>query len=182
VTEAFEEFCGLSLDLILRNGEHESLARRAREAGFKDIPENSNFDDAFNWLVVSVLETRFREMDLVFLWDYPVEMSALSRRRKDRPHLAERFEFYFRGIELGNAFGELTDPVEQRRRSQADQKLRHSLYGESPDLDEDFLGALEKLGEAGGIAVGLDRLLQCLVGAPELAAVLGFPKRQNFNI
>lgn len=181
VCEAFEEFCGLSLDLILRNGEQESLARRAREAGFKDLPEDSNFEDAFNWIVVSVLETRFREMDLVFLWDYPVEMAALSRRRRDRPHLAERFEFYFRGTELGNAFGELTDSTEQRRRSEADQTLRRSLYGESPELDESFLQALKTLSEAGGIAVGLDRLLQCLVGAPEIAAVLGFPKRQNLN-
>ncbi|MEO5666429.1 MAG: EF-P lysine aminoacylase EpmA [Bdellovibrionota bacterium] len=179
VCEAFEEFCGLSLDLILRNGEQESLGRRAREAGLKDMPENASFDDAFNWIVISELETRFKEMGLVFLWDYPVEMAALSRRRRDRPHLAERFEFYFRGVELGNAFGELTDPAEQRRRCVADQAYRQRVYGEAPPLDEDFLHALGNLSEAGGIAVGLDRLLQCLIGASELSEVLGFPFRQK---
>jgi len=179
VCEAFEEFCGLSLDLILRNGEHKALARRAREAGFKDMPEEASFEDAFHWLVLSVLEPRFAKMDLVFLWDYPLELAALARRRRDRPHLAERFEFYFRGIELGNAFGELTDATEQRRRCQAEQRERERLYGESPPLDEDLLRALGTLGEAGGIAVGLDRLLQCLVGASELSQVLNFPLLQQ---
>jgi lysyl-tRNA synthetase class 2 len=179
VCEAFDEFVGLSLDLLLRNKEQDSLARRARALGMKHIPEDASFEDAFHWIVLSVLEPKFKDMDLVFLWDYPLEMAALSRRRRDRPHLAERFEFYFRGIELGNAFGELTDPLEQRRRCEADRLQRQKTYGESPELDEDFFRALAKLGEAGGIAVGLDRVLQCLVGVEELSKVLAFPLRQK---
>jgi len=182
VCEAFEEFCGLSLELILRNGDQASLARRAREAGFKDMPDALSFEDAFNWIILSVIEPRFKDLGLVFLWDYPLEMAALARRRRDRPQLSERFEFYFRGIELGNAFGELTDPLEQRRRCEADRKLREEIYGETPDLDEEFLRALGHLSEAGGIAVGLDRLLQCLVGSTELSQVIAFPWRQNSTI
>lgn len=182
VCEAFKEFCGLSLDLILRNAEQPSLGRRVREAGFRDIPDDLCFEDAFNWVILSVIEPRFKDLGLVFLWDYPLEMAALARRRRDRPHLAERFEFYFRGIEIGNAFGELTDAHEQRRRCEADRKLREQKYGQAPALDEDFLSALGHLTEAGGIAIGLDRLLQCLVGATEISQVLGFPWRQNSRI
>jgi elongation factor P--(R)-beta-lysine ligase len=179
VCDAFEEFCGIAMELVLRNGEQESLARRLREAGHRDISENASFEDAFHWAVLSILEPRFQDMDLVFLWDYPLEMAALARRRRDRPYLCERFEFYFRGVELGNAFGELTNAEEQRRRCEADKERRKTLYGESPPLDEDLFVALAQLEEAGGIAVGLDRMLQCLVGATELSQVLSFPMRQK---
>jgi len=180
VLEAFEEFCGIALDLILRNGEQKSLARRAREAGFSHIEADASFDDVFNFLVVDVIEKEFQKFNVCFLWDYPLEMAALSRRKKANPHLCERYEVYFHGVELANAFGELTDSVEQRKRCLVDQNKREEMYKvPSPPLDEEFFEALDCLDEAGGIALGVDRFLQCLVGATEISKVLAFPKRQN---
>lgn len=177
VVEAFDEFCGIALDLILRNGEQQSLARRAREAGFKHIDATASFEEVFNFLVVDVIERAFSKMDVCFLWDYPVEMAALSRRKRDRPYLCERFEIYFQGLELANAFGELTDAKEQRLRCLEDQKKREEIYGKkAPPLDEEFLEALTHLHEAGGIALGVDRFLQSLIEAKEMSQVLAFPK------
>ena len=87
-------------------------------------------------------------------------MAALSRRNPDDPRLAERFELYVCGLELANAFGELTDPAEQRARFLADQAKKRALYGETYPIDEDFLAALEHgLPAWAGIALGFDRLV-----------------------
>jgi lysyl-tRNA synthetase class 2 len=94
------------------------------------------------------------------LYDYPIAMAALSRRKADNPWLAERFELYVCGLELANAFGELTDPAEQRARFAADQVRKRALYGEEYPVDEDFLAALEHgLPACAGIALGFDRLV-----------------------
>ncbi|HEV2187785.1 MAG TPA: EF-P lysine aminoacylase EpmA, partial [Stellaceae bacterium] len=94
------------------------------------------------------------------LYDYPASMAALSRRKPDEPRLAERFELYVCGLELANAFQELTDPAEQRVRFLADQARKQALYGETYPIDEDFLAALKHgLPDCAGIALGFDRLV-----------------------
>jgi lysyl-tRNA synthetase class 2 len=110
------------------------------------------------------------------LYDYPVSMAALSRRKPDDPRLAERFELYACGLELANAFGELTDPAEQRRRFLADQARKHALYGTTYPIDADFLAALEHgLPECAGIALGFDRLVMLAAGADHIEEVLWAP-------
>ena len=110
------------------------------------------------------------------LYDYPVSMAALSRRKPDDPRLAERFELYVCGLELANAFGELTDPVEQRRRFLADQARKQALYGETYPIDEDFLAALDYgLPDCAGIALGFDRLVMLATGADHIEEVLWAP-------
>jgi lysyl-tRNA synthetase class 2 len=89
--------------------------------------------------------------------------------------VAERFELYAGGLELANGFSELTDPAEQRRRLVGEQEQRRRLGRRVPPLDEEFLAALGRMPEAGGVAVGLDRLLMLLVGAETIADVLLFP-------
>ena len=112
------------------------------------------------------------------LYDYPVSMAALSRRRPDDPSLAERFEVYVCGLELANAFGELTDPAEQRARFVADQARKQSLYGETYPIDEDLLAALEHgLPDCAGIALGFDRLVMLATGADDIEDVLWAPVR-----
>ena len=112
------------------------------------------------------------------LYDYPLSMAALSRRKPDDPRLAERFELYVCGLELANAFGELTDPAEQRRRFAADQARKQALYGETYPIDEDFLAALEHgLPECAGIALGFDRLVMLATGADHIEEVLWAPVR-----
>jgi lysyl-tRNA synthetase class 2 len=110
------------------------------------------------------------------LHGYPASMAALSRRDPADPRLAERFELYVGGLELANAFGELTDAGEQRTRFIADQAKKKALYGEAYPLDEDFLGALDYgMPAAAGIALGFDRLVMLLTGADDIADVLWAP-------
>jgi len=111
-----------------------------------------------------------------FLTDYPVSMAALSRPRADDPRVAERFELYACGLELANAFGELTDAGVQRARFEADMDLKERLYGERYPIDADFLAALEYgMPESAGIALGFDRLSMLCTGAQEIEDILWAP-------
>jgi elongation factor P--(R)-beta-lysine ligase len=110
------------------------------------------------------------------LYDYPVSMAALSRRKPGDPRVAERFELYVCGLELANAFQELTNPAEQRARFLTDQARKQALYGETYPIDEDFLAALEHIPpECAGIALGFDRLVMLCTGASDIEDVLWAP-------
>ena len=87
--------------------------------------------------------------------------------------MAERFELYACGLELANAFGELTDPVEQRRRFEIEMAEKERIYGERYPIDEDFLAALAMMPSASGIALGFDRLAMLATGASRIEQVLG---------
>lgn len=111
----------------------------------------------------------------VVLLDYPAAVAALARRKLQDPRLAERWELYIGGIELANAFSELTDPVEQRARFMACAAERRALGKEVYPLDEEFLAALESgLPPSAGIALGIDRLVMLLSGAASLDEILPF--------
>jgi lysyl-tRNA synthetase class 2 len=100
----------------------------------------------------------------------------LSRPRSDDPRVAERFELYACGLELANAFGELTDAGVQRARFQADMDLKERLYGNRYPIDADFLAALEfGMPESAGIALGFDRLSMLCTGAREIEDILWAP-------
>jgi lysyl-tRNA synthetase class 2 len=94
------------------------------------------------------------------------------------PRFAERFELYAGGFELANGFSELTDAAEQRRRLEEERALRRHLGRPAYPLDERFLAALPHMPEAGGVAVGLDRLLMLLIGAAAIEEVLLFPAKE----
>jgi lysyl-tRNA synthetase class 2 len=107
------------------------------------------------------------------IYDYPASMASLARRCPADPRFAERFEMYVCGIELCNAFGELTDPVEQRKRFHEERALKGRLYGETYPVDEEFLKALEYgLPDCGGNALGVDRLVMLASGADDIEQVL----------
>ena len=109
------------------------------------------------------------------LYDYPIAMAALARPKPGDPRLAERFELYVCGLELANAFGELTDAAEQRRRFAADQAARRARTGAAYPIDEDFLAALAAMPESAGIALGVDRLVMLATGAERIEDVLWLP-------
>jgi lysyl-tRNA synthetase class 2 len=102
-------------------------------------------------------------------------MAALARVRADDPRWAERFELYAGGLELANGFSELTDAAEQRRRFEAEQEQRRRAGRPVHPIDERFLADLARMPAAGGVAVGLDRLLMLLTGAETIGEVLLFP-------
>ena len=101
----------------------------------------------------------------VFLADYPAPAASLSRLKADDPRVAERWELYVDGLELANAFTELTDANEQRRRFEAARAERQALGEADYPLDEDFLASLAQMPPAGGVALGIDRLVMLTCGA-----------------
>src|SRR3546814_16630529 len=111
------------------------------------------------------------------LYDYPSPEAALARPKPGDPRLAERFELFACGVELANAFGELRDPVEQRRRFELDMDEKQRLYGERYPIDADFLDALPHMPDSSGGALGFDRLVMLLVGAPGVEDVKWRPVR-----
>lgn len=131
--------------------------------------------ERFEHDLVTLVEPALPRMSPVFVMDYPAPAAALSRPKPGREQVAERFELYINGIEIANAFSELTDPVEQRRRFEDWAEQRRAQGAPVYPLDEDFLSALE-LGMplSGGIAMGIDRLAMVLAGASSLDAVMAF--------
>lgn len=169
VTQAFERYAGLDLTALWDiNDFHAAL----HNIGIRTA-EDDAWDDLFHRVMGEKIEP-FLGMDApCILTDYPVSMAALARKKPEDPRFAERFELYVCGIELANAFGELTDPKEQRARFTDDLIEKQRIYNEQYPLDEDFLSALEYgMPHASGIALGLDRLVMLCVGTDNISDVL----------
>jgi elongation factor P--(R)-beta-lysine ligase len=180
VAEAFRQHCGIDLLAtapIPDNPDIKLLAAAARGIGIAPH-SGDDWETLFFRIFLERIEPHLGLGAPAILYDYPVSMAALSRRRPDDPRLAERFEIYVCGLELANAFGELTDPVEQRTRFLADQARKQALYGHTYPIDEDFLAALEQgLPACAGIALGFDRLVMLATAADDIEEVLWAPVR-----
>lgn len=155
--------------------DRDRLAQAASASGMR-IAASDDWDAIFFKAFLERVEPHLGHPRPTFLTDYPIHMAALSRPKPGALHLADRFELYAAGLELANAFGELTDPAEQRRRFEIDMDVKQRFYGTRYPIDEDFLAALEHgLPESAGIALGLDRLVMLATGAADIEDVLWLP-------
>ena len=177
VAEAFARYAGVDLLASVHadgSTDRAALARSARAAGVR-VAEDDTWADVFSRIIVEKVEPRLGEGRPTILCEYPIPEAALARPKPGEPRVAERFELYACGVELANAFGELTDAAEQRRRFIAEMDEKARVYGERHPVDEDFLAALEHMPEASGSALGFDRLVLLATGARRIEDVLWTP-------
>ncbi len=178
VAEAFRRYADIDVlatapDPLAPDRDH--LAREAQRIGVS-VSASDRWDDIFFKIAMDRIEPHLGCDVPTILYAYPAAMAALARRNAADPRLCDRFELYACGLELANAFDELTDAAEQRRRFDADIALKRTLYGDTYPVDEDFLTALEAgLPASAGIALGLDRLVMVLTGAETIDRVLWAP-------
>ena len=177
VAEAFGRHAGVDLLASLGPGgetDRDALAASVRAAGIR-VADDDSWADVFSRVIVEKVEPNLGQGRATILCEYPVAEAALARPKPGDPRVAERFELYACGVELANAFGELTDPAEQRRRFVAEMDDKQRIYGERYPIDEDFLAALEIMPEASGCALGFDRLVMLATGATRVDQVMWVP-------
>ena len=177
VAEAFHRYC--AIDVLATAPDPaapslELLAEAARPLGIAPHA-GDEWEDLFFRLFLERIEPHLGIGVPTILYDYPIAMAALARAKPEDARLAERFELYVAGLELANAFGELTDPAVQRARFLADQAKKLRLYGMAYPIDEDFIAALGDMPESAGIALGVDRLVMLAIGAAHIDEVLWAP-------
>jgi lysyl-tRNA synthetase class 2 len=171
VEQAFRQYAGLELRAYLPDKTKEFRAA-IMEKGIRAAPDDS-WDDLFFRVMAEKIEPFLGGDVPAILCDYPVGMASLSRKKPGDPEFAERFELYICGIELANAFSELTDAAEQRARFASEMAQKQAVYGETYPPDEDFFAALDYgLPESSGIALGVDRLVMLACGTEDIEDVL----------
>ncbi len=136
--------------------------------------EDAVRDDLFEEVLVDRIEPRLGFGKPAFLYDYPLPLGSLAKKRQDNPAVAERFEWYLFGMEMANGFSELTDATEQRRRFEESARERKRLEKEDSPLPEPFLRDLTYVPDAAGIALGVDRLVMILTDSPVIDHVVAF--------
>ena len=172
VAEAFRRHAGV--DLFATVGDAAGLAR---DSGV-NMHSGDTWSDVFFRIMFDRIEPHLGMGRPTILCEYPIAMAALARAKSDDPRVAERFELYCCGVELANAFGELTDAKEQRQRLVADMQEKLYLHSVHWPIDEDFIAALEHgLPDCAGIALGFDRLVMLATGARHIEDVLWLPVR-----
>ncbi|MBO4643536.1 MAG: EF-P lysine aminoacylase GenX [Alphaproteobacteria bacterium] len=179
VAEACRKYAGFELKKTLPEEpslepDPAPLAAVAKKLGIETNPDD-RWDDIYFRIAYEKIEPCLGRGVPTILYDYPVCMAALSRRKPSDPRFAERFEVYVGDVELANAFSELTDASEQRQRFEHDMDLKEKLYGERYPIDDDFIAAVAAMPPAAGIAVGVDRLVMLITGAKRIEDVLWAP-------
>ena len=180
VAEAFARFARIDLLATTTTTvtpvatDRDGLAAAASAAGIR-VADDDGWSDIVSRILVERIEPQLGIGRPTILYEYPVAEAALARPAAHDPRVAERFELYACGVELANAFGELTDAAEQRRRFESEMAEKQRVHGERYPIDEDFLAALAAMPEASGIALGFDRLVMLMTGAQRIEQVIWTP-------
>lgn len=177
VAEAFARYAGIDLlATVAADGstDREALYTALVAVGLRTAPDD-NWADLFSRVMVEKIEPMLGRGCATILYGYPISEAALARPSADDARTAERFELYCCGVELANAFGELTDAAEQRRRFTIEMDEKERVYGERYPIDEDFLSALAIMPQASGAALGFDRLVMLATGAMRVEDVMWTP-------
>jgi elongation factor P--(R)-beta-lysine ligase len=169
LSEACFAFAGLKLE---ENLDLKSLSNSLKQLNIRQA-QDDDWSDLFTRLLLEKIEPNLK--DAMFLDRYPLQEAALARPCEDDPRFAERFEMFVEGLELVNAFGELTNAATQRARFESDMAKKQKLYGETYPIDDSFLKALETLPPCSGAALGFDRLIMLATGAKHIEEVLWMP-------
>jgi len=179
VSEAFQKYAGIDETTL---HDQEKFKFRAVEKGYQ-VESQTTFQEVFDQILVNEIEPELGKSTPSILYDYLAPQAALAKKKSSDPRYAERFEFYINGIELGNAFSELTDSKEQLARFEAQNKVRHSEGRPEMKIDMDLVNSLDNLNqELGGIAVGVDRLVMLFSGIEDIRETLAFSARDVFSL
>ena len=171
VKELFLKYTGIDLDYCQTDIK---FASKARQKGY-EFQEGDSWGDLFHRIFITAIEQNLPSETPAFVIDYPVQLPSLARATPEDPRYVERFELYIGGLELANAFTELNDPVEQRKRFETDLLIKKDTEGYTGGVDEAFLLALESgMPPSGGIALGLDRLMMLFSDVTTLDSIIMF--------
>lgn len=176
VAEAFARHAGIDLLATIRggDGDREALAAQTVDTGVA-IAADDSWGDIFSRVMAEKIEPRLGNARATLLTEYPLPQAALARAKPGSGKVAERFELFACGVELANAFGELTDPAEQRRRFDRAMDEKERIHGERYPIDADFIESLAHMPAASGIALGFDRLIMLAAGAQRIEQVIWTP-------
>lgn len=184
VAEAMKQYANVDLDPLL--GNREALAQEVIRHG-QTVNETDTWDDLFFKIFLSEVEPKLGWNEdrtawcPTFLTHYPASMAALARKDHEDPRFALRTELYIGDLELANGFAELADETEQRLRFEEERVLRASLGKPTWNLDDAFLKSLPGMGNAAGIAFGVERLVMLIAGTKSITDVLSFSARERFH-
>lgn len=184
VDEAMKQYANVDLASLL--GDREAMAQEVKRHE-QTVTASDTWDDLFFKIFLSEVEPNLgwnedrTAWQPTFLTHYPASMAALARKDRQDPRYALRTELYIGDLELANGFAELSDEHEQRARFLEEQTLRASLGKPTWPLDERFLQALPAMGDAAGIAFGVERLVMLIAGTKSISDVLPIPVRERFE-
>ena len=169
------------LDIDLNNYlDCDSMRSLCKEMSISFSADDS-YQDLFYRVFIQNIEENLGVEQPTIVHHYPKQMADLSRQSKSKKGYAERFELYIKGIELANAFSELTNPKRQKERLLKEHKERHEMNKELYGIDEEFVKAVKNMPESAGIALGVDRLVMLFLGCEDIEDVLALPMRLLFN-
>ena len=174
--QAVKKYTGLDFDKLT----DKTAADAAKKAGVQIDPKKSSWGHALYETFDQLVESQL--IQPVFITDYPVEVSPLAKRIPSDPRLTYRFEFFIYAREMGNAYSELNDPIDQKERFNAQMAMRAGGDEEAQQNDDDFVTALEYgMPPTGGLGIGIDRMIMLLCDCASIRDVILFPTMKPRN-